>query len=216
MATPVQAFEDRRWSRVEQKAVYRHTQALAWMGSVSAPVVDIGCGDGLFLSWLKERGIESWGVDISPRSIEACAAKGIKAYQGDLAEGLLPEMPEAKTAVLLDVLEHVYEPERILSALHGRVEELIISVPNFSSLPARLQVLMGRVPENNVPVRGHVYWFTQNVLERRLTESGWKVTEYACNTFWATKPLVGPLMRWLVKMWPSLFALSFVLRAKRV
>jgi methionine biosynthesis protein MetW len=216
MVPAVQALEDRRWSHVEQKVVYRHTQALTWIQSVSHPVIDIGCGDGLFLGWLKERGIPSWGVDISMKAVEVCAAKGLKVYIGDLAEGRLPNMPEAKTALLLDVLEHLYEPEHILSALHGRVEELIISVPNFSSLPARVQVLLGRVPENDAPTRGHIYWFTKAALESRLEETGWKVTEYACNTFWSNKPLVGSLMRWLVKVRPSLFALSFVLRAKRV
>lgn len=49
-----------------------------------APVVDLGCGRGEFLALLREAGIEARGVDANPRAIQACRAKGLDAFEGDL------------------------------------------------------------------------------------------------------------------------------------
>jgi hypothetical protein len=139
----------------------------------------------------------------------------LRADVADFTSGILPDH-SAKTAVILDVLEHVYDPQPTLSALRGRVEQLIISVPNFVSLPARLQVLAGRVPENNTPRKGHVYWYTLDVLRKRLQETGWMIVEIGVNPSWASRPGIGPIMRWFARQWPSLFSLSLVVKARPI
>jgi hypothetical protein len=95
------------------------------------------------------------------------------------------------------------------------VEVVILSVPNFASLPARLQAILGRVPENNQPKKGHIYWFTYQVLRSLLQKTGWEIERLAVNTFWSRIPLIGPCMQWCAKTWPGLFALSFVVMARR-
>lgn len=213
MSNALSRFEDEFWGSTEQVEVFRHLQALRWLHSLSGPVLDVGCGDGFFLSRLKERGIEAWGVDISSTAIERARSKGLHVLVSDFDSGTLPE-GKARTAVLLDVLEHMYDPKPILQALRVRVGTLIVSVPNFVSLPARWQVLRGRVPENNTPKKGHVYWYTYHILEKRLMENGWEIEESAFNPPWMKKPIIGFFMRVAVRVFPGLFALSFVVKAK--
>ena len=40
-------------------------------------VLDVGCGAGRFMLWLRDRGHEVVGIDISPGAIEACRRRGI-------------------------------------------------------------------------------------------------------------------------------------------
>ncbi len=49
----------------------------------SAPVVDIGCGRGEFLSLLRDAGIEAVGVDRDPDLVAFCRAEGLAVEQGE-------------------------------------------------------------------------------------------------------------------------------------
>jgi len=41
-------------------------------------VLDIGCGDGRIADYLIGRGVKTYlGIDVSPRAVEICAARGI-------------------------------------------------------------------------------------------------------------------------------------------
>ena len=192
-------FDDAYWATRDQSLTFRHRMALAWCDA--GPVLDIGCGDGLMLDALRTKGIAAVGIDHSATAVEKCRAKGLEAYRADEPR---PEKEFACT-LLLDVLEHTYDPDALLSQV--RSPQVIISVPNFVSLPARLQVLLGRVPENNRPHQGHVYWFTLGVLKALLARQGFRIERFACNT----QRGLGPLGR----AWPSLFGLSFIVLCRK-
>lgn len=145
------SFQNSYWDQHPQQETFRHRQALTWLKKINEPIADIGCGDGFFLKKMKDLDLDAWGIDISDSAVKSCQGKGLQATISDFGSGELPDKL-IKTAVLLDVLEHLFEPEKILSTLqHRGVEHVIISVPNFCSLPARLQVFKGGVPENNRP-----------------------------------------------------------------
>jgi SAM-dependent methyltransferase len=55
---------------------WRQTERDA-MDHVHGRVLDVGCGAGRFMRWLRDRGHEVVGVDISPGAIEACHAQGL-------------------------------------------------------------------------------------------------------------------------------------------
>jgi len=206
----VRTFENRRWSGTEQKREFRHRAALELIRGTR--VLDIGCGDGVLLRDLAGRGIAGEGIDISDVAVARCRAEGLKVIQGNFAEHPLP-FPDRHfdCAVLLDVLEHVFDPEALLGeAARVSSREVLISVPNFSSLPARLQTLFGRVPENNRPNKGHIYWFNWNTLSSMARRQGLVVIQRRMNAPWERIPLVGVCARMLANIFPNVFALSFV------
>lgn len=203
-------FENQRWEDHSQQSEFRHRAALSLIQI--GPVLDIGCGDGLFLSFCKEKGIEAQGVDFSDVAVAHCGEKGLKAQQADISTGALPFADGAfETVVALDVLEHVYNPELLIAEMKRiAAQSVIIGVPNFSSFPARLQTLFGRVPENNRPNKGHIYWFNYPILRALLEKNGLRIAELRVNAPWERVPLLGLVTRALAKLFPNLFALSFV------
>ncbi len=212
----VAAFENKRWRAGDQAPVFRHTAARTLL-SEGQTVLDVGCGDGLFLRLLKEKGIAGVGIDASDEAVRKCREKGLEASVVDLSSDPLPFGDSSFDAVtLLDVLEHIYAPEELLrEAARVAKRSIIISVPNFNSLPARLQALFGGVPENNRPNKGHVYWFNRRVLLGLCRNAGLEPSLLVANAPWGRKPLIGPLMQLLARLLPSLLALSFVGRFEK-
>jgi hypothetical protein len=93
-------------------------------------------------------------------------------------------------------------------------EAVVISVPNFSSLPARIQVLFGKVPENNRPNKGHVYWFNWTGLGQLTSVAGLRISKLKTNVPREKAFLIGPFLKALALLSPNLFALSFVVRCE--
>jgi methionine biosynthesis protein MetW len=217
----VTEFEDKRWSSFAQKAEFRHkaacellTGAAGVSGGTKETVLDFACGDGLLLSMLKEKGIQAAGCDVSGEAVKRCSEKGFKVDLMKVGE----KWPYADGAfdhvVMLDVLEHVYDPQTLLTeAKRVARKSVIVGTPNFSSLPARLQTLMGKVPENNHPHKGHVYWFNHPVMKRECEKAGLASVEWKMNTF-SPATLFG-LGDFFTKLMPNAFALSFVVKLEK-
>jgi SAM-dependent methyltransferase len=55
---------------------WRQTERDA-MDHVRGRALDVGCGAGRFMRWLRDRGHDVVGIDISPGAIEACRAQGL-------------------------------------------------------------------------------------------------------------------------------------------
>ncbi|MFA6295377.1 MAG: class I SAM-dependent methyltransferase [Candidatus Paceibacterota bacterium] len=217
----VKEFENQRWSHDNQKVFFRHKAALDLVlnekSGQNISVLDLGCGDGLFLSLLKEKGIKGKGLDISIEGVKKAQEKGLDASIFDFSGPLPMGVGYFDIVVALDVLEHLYDPQKLLlEASKIAKKSVIIGVPNFNSLPARLQVMFGRVPENNRPNKGHVYWFNLKVLKKMAEKTGLKVSEIRTNAPMSNRFIIGKVFQLLAKTWPSMFALSFVVRMEKI
>lgn len=219
--TELKNFEEQRWVRLDQPIVFRHRAALDLIKPGSS-VLDVGCGDGLFLKLVnQQKKTTGVGVDLSENAIKKALEdnnQSIKFHVFDLDSGKLPFEDNAfDEVVALDVLEHSLEPTEFLKEM-SRVSKcrLIIGVPNFSSFPARLQCLFGQVPENNKPKKGHVYWFNYVVLKKILEDNSLEIVELKYNTQGGNIPGIKQLFMLLGKILPNLYALSFVVLCRKV
>lgn len=212
----VKEFENKRWREGDQAFVFRHAKALE-MVEKGQKVLDIACGDGLLLSALAQKGVFASGVDISEEGVKKCREKGLDVSVVDVSTENLPFADGTfDTVIMLDVLEHVYAPETLLQeAVRVSKKYIIISVPNFNSLPARLQVLRGSVPENNRPNKGHVYWFNYRILSSMLLKHSLVITQVEANTFSERIPILGSITRFFTAIFPNLFGLSFVIKVEK-
>ncbi len=213
MSSSVEKFQSSQWVKLEELNFSKN--AVLEMLHEGA-VLDIGCGDGLLIEKLQQKGLTVSGIDISSRAVELCKERNLACVQGDITEKLPYQDASFDTVLLIDVLEHLFQPKEVLKeAFRVSKKQVIISVPNFVSLPARLQVLLGRVPENNTPRDGHVYWMTLKVVRSLLAQTGFEIEDLVTNTFWERIPLLGSITRLLAQINPSLFALSFIIKAKK-
>lgn len=210
----IKDFEDKRWRENDHGPVFRHRAAVDMIGA--GRVLDFGCGEGVMYDMLLSKKVDYVGVDISEEAVRKCRIKGAKAQVITMIDEKLPfGDDEFDYIIMLDVLEHSLEPEKFLAEAKRVAKNIIISVPNFSSLPARLQVFCGDVPENNRPNKGHVFWFNWPVLNSMLESLNCSVVAKKTNTFWEDKLLIGVFFKKMIDIWPNLFALSFVLSLKK-
>lgn len=213
----IEQFENLRWSSRDSELGFNHESALEMIGAGS--VLDLGCGDGTLLDLLRLRGNDAVieGLDISPAAIKKCQAKGHQVAQFDFSNGQLPyDNDSFDYVVMLDVLEHLYNPDGLLAeAKRVAKQYVVLSVPNFSSLPVRWQVIFGQVPENNKRGKGHIFWFNWNVLTKMLQAGGLKIITSKYRTFWQNKFLIGTIVGLLMNVLPNIFALSLVVKASK-
>ncbi len=85
-------------------------------------VLDLGCGGGLLSEGMARRGARVLGIDLARASLDAAAAHARETnteveYRCVDAEQLAAEQPEAfDTVTCLEMLEHVPDPARVVSA----------------------------------------------------------------------------------------------------
>lgn len=135
-------------------------------------ILDIGCGAGHFLDGLKSAGWETWGVDISADAARTAEAHGHHVISGDVTRVDLPAH-YFDVVRLWHTLEHVHDPVSVLQAARACLKpggNLIIGVPNVSSLPARWfgKYWMGwDIPR-------HMWGFNPTTLRRLADASGYQ------------------------------------------
>jgi methionine biosynthesis protein MetW len=114
-----------------------------------ATVLDLGCGDGELLTELIEkRRVRGSGVDISPSAVEACVARGLSVFHGDLDEGLADFDDGSFDVVILSFSWQQLHKPRLVVREMARVGKLVlVSFPNFAHWWARTQLfVLGRMP----------------------------------------------------------------------
>jgi 2-polyprenyl-3-methyl-5-hydroxy-6-metoxy-1,4-benzoquinol methylase len=146
---------------------------LAFLKDISGTVLDVGCGGGLLLTMLRERGVNAIGLDLSLGAARAALEHGAPVVCGSLNDA--PFAPGSfKVITMYHVLEHVSDPVRYLQAarslLAGR-GRLIIQVPNAASWQARFF----RQKWNGFDVPRHLHTFRESDLLHMLTCSGFEV-----------------------------------------
>lgn len=147
MDTPERKYEE-YWKTGGQTLgpyVYFRQNILQDVVGSGKRVLDVGCGDGLTSSILIPEN-EVYGVDVSEAALARAQERGIKITKFNLDQGL----PDIKTSfdviLLLDILEHVHDPERLLDAAVSQMSEdtiLVVSVPNTMNLLTRFFFLLG-------------------------------------------------------------------------
>ena len=147
-------------------------------------VLDVGCGEGFFAAELVKDGNRITGIDDRP----APATPAIERYfRADLDAGIAPvlEQLEGKRfdrILLLDVLEHLKSPERILDQCHAALKRegfLLVSLPNVANITTRLMLLLGRFDyqERGILDQTHLRFFTRKTARRLLEDHGYAIVE---------------------------------------
>ena len=119
----------------------------AWIPQ-GASVLDLGCGDGSLLQYLKrERSVRGYGVEISDTGIVACIQNGVNVIQNDLDSGLKDfESNSFDYVILSQTLQATRHTEPLIQEILRVGREGIVSFPNFGYWKARLNVLRGHMP----------------------------------------------------------------------
>ncbi len=123
------------WWRVREDILLRRLAPL--LGDIDHPVriLDVGCGAGLFFDALDRFGRVE-GIESDPIALAHAGRWRDRIHLGELNERFKPVEPY-DVILMLDVLEHLDYPERLLrdaKALLRRGGRVVVTVPAFNWL----------------------------------------------------------------------------------
>jgi methionine biosynthesis protein MetW len=128
-------------------------------------VLDLGCGDGTLLAYLREqRNVQGYGLEINPFNIETCVEKNLNVIQANLNDGLKAYFTDNRFdyVIMSQTLQATEQPDLLIEEMLRVGREGIVTFPNMAHWSARMQLgLKGIMPvTKNLPNQ----WFnTPNV-----------------------------------------------------
>jgi SAM-dependent methyltransferase len=146
-------------------------------------VLEIGCSGGGTGRLIKERlGVEFYaGVELMPDAAKQ-AAGSIDWIRCDnieemIEQGRLGELPAGRfdAVLFLDVLEHLYNPWKVVHALSGILSAkgiLVGSIPNAGNLYVLWKIMQDRFEyeDEGLLDRTHLRFFTLHTIRNMLQE----------------------------------------------
>ncbi len=151
---------------------------------LGAKVLDLGCGDGSLLAFLRGAlEVRGYGVEKDDANILACMGNGIDVIQMDLEAGLSGfEAQSFDTVILSQTLQAVQNTEEIVHEMLRVGREAIVTFPNFGYWRHRLQLIGGRMPiSENLPYQWYdtpnVHLCTINDFENFCAKHNIRISE---------------------------------------
>jgi 2-polyprenyl-3-methyl-5-hydroxy-6-metoxy-1,4-benzoquinol methylase len=104
-------------------------------------LLDIGPGNGRLLEAAAAAGWDALGIEANAEFAQSCRQRGITVLEGFFPD-VLPRDERFEAIALLDVIEHLHEPLRLLRTAASRLASggvLVVQVPNVDSLLVQLE-----------------------------------------------------------------------------
>ncbi|MCA9077552.1 MAG: class I SAM-dependent methyltransferase [Planctomycetaceae bacterium] len=151
-----------------------HVQSLSRNLQPGSRILDIGCGRGVLLSSLADRGHEVHGMDVSETAVAGADPRADIRVAPCITEVGYPS-DHFDQVILWHVLEHLTNPREVLSEINRILKpggQVIVAVPNFSSWQAR----WSGAAWFHLDLPRHLFHFPVSGLRRLLTRTDFTVT----------------------------------------
>jgi len=212
-----------------KKSPYSSHQVILSLIDKPGLALDLGGSNGLLTASLKEKGVDSIGVDIA-ESAEVTATF-LKYHQVDLNNfKKLNFKREFDYIIAADVLEHLYSAMGLLRQVRQFLKpegKIIISLPNIALWFYRISLLIGRFyySEKGILDEDHLRFYTLNTARQLINRSGYvisliKPTSLPFEVIFESVGksrllrLVDKIYYGLAKIWPRMFSYQFIFLAK--
>jgi glycosyltransferase involved in cell wall biosynthesis len=143
-----------------------------------AKVMDIGGGPGGIARHLADKGCDTAVVDQHEPTVRD---PRIDVHVQDLDEPLGFDVRGYDHLLLLDVIEHLKDPEDFLERLRGQFghvpQKLVLTTPNVAFVVQRLMLLAGQFNYGKAGIldRAHTRLFTFRSIRHLLRDSGFRI-----------------------------------------
>lgn len=175
----------------EKKSEYytypRHDM-LKYIPQDVSKVLEIGCGNGIFIKLIKEyvkKDIESWGIELMEEYAEE-ARSIIDNVKVGKCEDLIADLPDNYFDLIIfnDVIEHLFDPKSVLITLKKKLTskgKVISSIPNMRYH----ENLLGLVFKSNWEYEDsgimdftHLKFYTHKSIKKLFYDSGYGIDHF--------------------------------------
>jgi SAM-dependent methyltransferase len=192
-------------------------------------VLDVGCGNGYLGAILAERGYDVTGIERRGGYTDSFPSS-VRLVEADL-EQRFPSVGQRFDYILCaDILEHLRRPEDLLAQLRNMLNpqgKLIASLPNSGNLYFRVNILLGRFPQDDRGLfdRTHLRFYMWSGWRKLLEDAGFRIELVRCTgmpfglkvpaKYENSAPVraAEALSYLIAKFWKKLFAYQFVVTA---
>src|SRR3989338_1993609 len=141
-------------------------------------IIEIGCGNGDYLSLMSQSGIEAHGLEQAIKSVEQCVKGGLRVSRGfiDSSSYKIKDAP-FDAFFILNFLEHLPDPNSMFRGVSNNLTPNaigLVEVPNFD--------MMLRHKLFSEFTTDHLFYFTKDTLETTLRLNGFETLE--CKEIW--------------------------------
>ncbi len=170
-----------------------------------ARVLDLGCGDGALLAYLREhRQVSGYGLEIDNANMVQCIQTGVSVIHADLEAGLADFGDSSFDYVIMtQTLQAVRQTEALLDEMLRVGRQGIVTFPNFGFWRCRAQIaLQGLMPVvKTLPFQWYntpnIHLFTLHDFEQLCRNKRIDILQRTVLDH-AHRPRLGP------KLWPNL------------
>jgi len=148
---------------------YRHLPPLPVNGG---SILDVGCGNGVFIELATSLGWNAVGIDPDPAAVANCLSRGLEVTHGGI-EKFDGQESLFDSITLSHVIEHLHDPAAMLRHCHRLLKpdgQLWLETPNIDSLGHRRYRINWRGLE---PPR-HLVVFNPRSLSQALSAAGFR------------------------------------------
>jgi SAM-dependent methyltransferase len=201
------------------------TEILPLLPSRMERVLEIGCGSGATLSYLKATGQAGWtaGVELFPEAAAEARQRLDYLVEGNIETMDLDLEPGSIDAILcLDVLEHLFDPWAVVRKLDRLLRPggvLIASIPNVRHVQVLVPLLLrGRwdYVDAGLLDRTHVRFFVRSTAIDLMECSGLEVDAIDSTGPLTRRPVLALLNRLTFSVFRGFLDYQYLIRARKV
>lgn len=164
-------------------------------------LLDVGCGDGIFLQHAQDHGWTVWGIDLDGKSIEIGKRRGLERLYNQTLDGFLETARESQSVfdaiTFFEVLEHQSDPMSFLKSLQHCLRNggtIAGSVPNRN----RFTLFTDR--SGDLPPYHFTRWDPAS-LEAALRQAGYtNIKVHSIGSGYYLRNLTKPIKVWTKKL----------------
>lgn len=168
--------------KAEFRGVVRILQGYGCAGRI----LEVGSAYGFFLETAREAGLDALGLEICDDAVASCQARGLNAHAGIITRDFLRQHGPFDAIVMLDVIEHLPEPDNTMALLASALNQsglLVLTTGNWSSLLSTITRSRWRL----MTPPQHLFYYTRSTLKKLANNHGLNVIRV--NAPWKRVPL---------------------------
>lgn len=198
-----------------------HSKVIELVGH-DKEVLDVGCATGYIAEQLVKNGCTVVGVEANTEAAEIARGYCDDIIIKDLDEfnGIPYEERYFDSILLMDILEHLKDPIQVLNVLKKYLKDegsIYVSIPNIANWKVRASLLIGKFEyqKSGILDKTHLRFFNLKNAKELIRSAGFKIIEFDVSSGVPMAAKMGKAGYKISRLWPSLFALQFIIVAQK-